>query len=182
MKLTRRSLLAASAATLLPASAFAHGPTRKKHTETIEINAPAAKVWERISQFADMSWHPAVAKTEAAGGNETGAKRRLVLQGDGSATIDEELDKYDAAKMSYSYRIAKVDVKVLPVTNYSSTITVTADGDTKCKVEWRGAFYRGFPNNDPPPELNEEAAVKAVGDVYRAGLNALKAEMEKSGS
>jgi hypothetical protein len=26
-------------------------------------------------------------------------------------------------------------------------------------VAWR--FYRGFMNNDPPPELNDEAAVKS---------------------
>ena len=29
-------------------------------------------------------------------------------------------------------------------------------------------------NNDPPPELNDEAAVKAVKGVYRGGLDALK--------
>ncbi len=182
MIFTRRTVLAIPLAALVPAGAFAHGPTRKKHTETVEINAPADKVWERISKFDDMSWHPAIAKTEGKGGNEKGATRRLVLQGDGTALIDEELAKYEPEKMSYSYRIANVDVKVLPVTNYSSTITVKANGDGKSIVEWKGAFYRGFPNNDPPPELNEEAAIKAVSGVYKAGLDALKAEMEKSGS
>ena len=48
-------------------------------------------------------------------------------------------------------------------------------------VEWRGAFYRGFMNNDPPPELNDEAAKKAVSGVYRAGLDALKQKMEAGG-
>jgi hypothetical protein len=72
-------------------------------------------------------------------------------------------------------------VKVLPVTNYSSTITVTPAEGGKSTVEWRGAFYRGYPNNDPPPELNDEAAVKAVSGVYRAGLDALKTKVE-SGS
>ena len=59
------------------------------------------------------------------------------------------------------------------VTNYTSTITVTPDGDAKSTVEWRGAFYRGYMNNDPPPELNDEAATQAVTGVYRAGLDAL---------
>jgi len=29
-------------------------------------------------------------------------------------------------------------------------------------VEWKGAFYRGYTLNDPPPELNDEAAVKLL--------------------
>jgi hypothetical protein len=68
-------------------------------------------------------------------------------------------------------------VKVLPVNNYSATIVVLPAGG-ESKVEWRGAFYRGFPNNDPPPELNDEAALKAVGKIYRAGLESLKQKVE----
>jgi len=39
----------------------------------------------------------------------------------------------------------------------------------------RGAAIsnRGYPNNDPPPELNDEAALAAVTGVYQAGLDAL---------
>jgi len=37
-------------------------------------------------------------------------------------------------------------------------------------------------NNDPPPELNDEASQKAVRGLYRTGLDALKAKIEKSGS
>ena len=163
-------------ATALPHAGWAHGPSRQKITELIEINAPPAKVWATISDFHDMSWLPGVAKTTGEGGNEPDvAKRQLVL--DSGATIDESLYKYDAAEMSYSYRIDNVDVKVLPVNNYSATIVVLPAGG-ESKVEWRGAFYRGFPNNDPPPELNDEAALKAVGKIYRAGLESLKQKVE----
>lgn len=174
------ALAAVIATPLLTPSAEAHGPTRKKITETIEINAPPEKVWAVIGNFQDMSWHPAVVKQEGKGGDAIDATRRLTLPNDG--TIDEVLVKYDAAKMSYSYRITAVDVKVLPVTNYSSTITVLpgADGKTST-VEWRGAFYRGYPNNDPPPELNDDAAIAAVTAVYKGGLEALKKKIE-SGS
>jgi len=170
--------LAAAMLALAVAAADAHGPTRQKVVETIEINAPPEKVWARIGNFQDMSWHPAVAKTEGTGENAVDATRKLTLQGDGTATIDEQLYKYDAGKMSYSYRIRAVDVKVLPVTNYSSHLTVTAADGGRSRVEWRGAFYRGYPNNDPPPELNDEAAIKAVTGVYKAGLEALKKELE----
>ncbi|MEM7633039.1 MAG: SRPBCC family protein [Pseudomonadota bacterium] len=182
MNIVRRSVVTGVALVVMASLAVAHGPTRKKHTETVEINVPSAKVWERIGNFQDMSWHPAVAKTEGTNGNDIGAKRVLTLQGDGTATIAEELYKYSTEKMSYSYRINKVEVTVLPVTNYSSHLTVKPMGDEKTLVEWRGAFYRGYPNNDPPPELNEAAAIKAVSGVYRSGLDALKKELENGGS
>ncbi|MGN1285302.1 MAG: SRPBCC family protein, partial [Bradyrhizobium sp.] len=71
--------------------------------------------------------------------------------------------------------------KVLPVTNYSSTLSVSPAPGGKSKLEWAGAFYRGFPNNDPPPELSDEAALKAVSGLYKTGLEALKKKIE-SGS
>ena len=161
---------------LMPAVALAHGPTRQKTAETVEINAPPEKVWAVIGNFGDMGWHPLVAKTEAQGGNAVDATRVLTLQGGG--TIDEVLYKYDDAGRNYSYRINRVDVAVLPVTNYSSTLSVKPAEGGKSLVEWRGAFYRGYPNNDPPPHLSDEAAVKAVSAVYRAGLDHLKKSLE----
>jgi Polyketide cyclase / dehydrase and lipid transport. len=163
---------------LAPVVAEAHGPTRQKITETITIDAPADKVWAVVGNFQDMSWHPAVEKTEGTGGNDVGATRNLTLQGGG--VLEEVLEKYDAAKMMLFYRMAKDAVEVLPVTNYSSRITLKDVGG-KTEVTWWGAFYRGYPNNDPPAELNDEAAVAAVTGVYKSGLEALKTKIE-SGS
>ncbi|MCC7252406.1 SRPBCC family protein [Hyphomicrobium sp.] len=160
---------------LWPLAASAHGPTRQKVTESVEINAPADKVWEVVGNFQDMGWHPAFVKTEGKGGNEVGATRVLTLENGGQ--IFEKLNKYDAEGKTLSYEITEVDVKVVPVTNYSAHFTVTADGD-KSKVEWRSAFYRGYVNNDPPPELSDEAAVNAVTGVFQSGLAALKKKLE----
>lgn len=156
---------------LIPGLASAHGPTRQKLTKSIEIGAPAAKVWGIIGNFQDMSWHPAVRKTTGEGGNEVNATRVLDLGG--GAVINELLYKYDAAQMSYSYRISKVDIKVLPVNDYSSTISVQEAGG-KSTVTWKGAFYRGYMLNDPPEALNEAAAIAAVTGVYEAGLANIK--------
>jgi hypothetical protein len=171
--------LATAVLALIPVAAFAHGPSRQKVTETVEINAPAEKVWKVIGNFQDMSWHPAVAKTEGTGGNEAKAERTLTLTSGGQ--IHEQLDKYDAAKMTYKYEMHHPDTKVIPVNNYSSILSVKPEGADKSKVEWRGAFYRGFMNNDPPPELNDEAAKKAVTGIYRTGLDALKKKVESAG-
>jgi len=179
MRATIAKVCAVVAALAMLGAAWAHGPTRQKVRESIEINAPPAKVWAVIGNFQDMSWLAGVAKTEGEKGNEIGATRRLTLAP--GITIDDELYKYEPEMMSYSYRITAVDVKVLPVTNYSSTLSVSPAPGGKAKLEWAGAFYRGFPNNDPPPELNDEAAVKAVSELYRGGLAALKKKIE-SGS
>jgi uncharacterized protein YndB with AHSA1/START domain len=159
---------------LLTLPAAAHGPTRQKVIEKVTIAAPAASVWALVGNFdALKDWHPAVAESAADQGNTVGSTRRVKLKGGGE--LVESLEKYDAAQMRYSYR-AK-DGGALPVSNYTSTLSVRADGD-KSVVEWRGAFYRGYPNNDPPPDRNDEAAIKAVTAVYQSGLAALKTKLE----
>lgn len=164
----------------LTAAAFAHGPTRQKVSEQITIDAAPDKVWAVVGNFQDMSWFPAIKATTGEGGNTPDVATRQLDLG-GGATIDEALYKYDAAEHMYAYRITKVDVKVLPVNNYSSSIEVKPeDGGKKSVVAWRGAFYRGYPNNDPPPELSDEAAIKAVTGIYKAGLEALKKKVEST--
>jgi len=175
--LTRRGLSTLTALTLLGAwlgPAQAHGPTRQKVTEKITIDAPASAVWARLKDFdALKDWHPAVAASPADKGNAEGSVRNISLKGGGA--LVETLESHNDAQMKYSYRAANGGA--LPVTNYTSTISVTADG-AKSVVEWRGAFYRGFPNNDPPPDQNDEAAVKAVTGVYTSGLQNLKKLVE----
>jgi carbon monoxide dehydrogenase subunit G len=152
------------------APALAHGPTRQKVIEKITIDAPAAAVWARIRNFnALKDWHPAVATSPADKGNEVGSVRELTLKGGGE--LSENLEGYSDEQMKYTYR-AK-DGGALPVSNYTSTIQVTADG-ARAVVEWRGAFYRAYPNNDPPPDKNDEAAVAAITGVYKSGLENLK--------
>ena len=170
----RPALLLALILGLAALPAAAHGPTRQKVVEKISIDAPAERVWARIKNFdALKDWHPAVQASPADQGNTEGSVRQVKLKSGGA--LVETLESYDDAKMKYSYR-AK-DGGALPVTNYTSTLTVSADGG-KAIVEWRGAFYRGYPNNDPPPDQNDEAAVKAVAGVYQSGLAQLKTLVE----
>ena len=131
-------------------------------------------MWARIKNFdALKDWHPAIAESPADKGNEEGSVRLLKIKGGGEMT--ETLEAYDEAKMRYSYR-AK-DGGALPVSNYTSTLSVRGEGNQSV-VEWRGAFYRGYPNNDPPPDRNDEAAIRAITGVYQAGLANLKKLVE----
>ncbi len=149
---------------LMAGTAAAHGPSRQKVVETVDIAAPPAKVWGIIKNFNDMSWHPAVKSTDAPEGNTIGDVRTLDL---GGPKLIEQLTKYDADSMTYSYKITNDpnNVKTLP--------------DNSSIVEWRGAFYRGNPLGNPEPEMNDEAALKAVTGVYRGGLDNLKVLAEK---
>ena len=94
-------------AAIVTLPAQADGTTSLKVTETVEIRIPADAVWKRIGNFQDLSWHPAIHSQTGKGGNAVKATRHLDL-GNG-AVIDEMLSKYSAKKMSYSYRITKVD-------------------------------------------------------------------------
>lgn len=173
----KRSFLGtAVAAMVIPAMVFAHGPTRQKVTITADVATEPAEVWARIGNFQDMSWHPAVHSSTGENGNDIDATRVLSIGSSDGPTISEILYKYSDEKMSYSYRITDVLVEVLPVTNYSSHLTVKPRDGGGSMIEWRGAFYRGYPNNDPPVDLNDAAAIAAVTNIYQAGLDALMVE------
>lgn len=171
------------------AAVNAHGPVRQKAEEEITINAPAEKVWSIIKNYGDMSWHPGIFNTTVQGDNNKGAIRVLTLKDGG--TITEELKKYDDKKMSYAYKITEMStaktinhagvdekVPVLPVDNYAASIEVEAKGDTSV-VSWKAGYYRAYMNNNPPEEMNEEAANSAVTSVLKSGLLNLKTLAEK---
>ncbi|NJD36258.1 MAG: SRPBCC family protein [Betaproteobacteria bacterium] len=150
--------------------ALAHGPSRLKVTESITLEAEPDKVWAKVGNFNGLpGWHPAIAESNASDGNNVGSRRTLTLKGGGK--VIEELEELDNQKMVLKYRMKE---GVLPVTNYTSTLSVKAIDGGKSLVEWRGAFYRGYPNNDPPPDQNDEAAEKAITGVYKTGLENLK--------
>jgi carbon monoxide dehydrogenase subunit G len=167
----------AAALLLATTLSWAHGPTRQKVTETITINAAPEAVWALVKDFDKMQdWHPAVAGSTATSGNSVDSERTLTLKGGG--TVVEKLESWSDADRKFSYRMRQAGP--IPVTNYSSTLTVKpGPAAGTAVVEWRGAFYRGYPNNDPPPEQNDEAAVAAVTGIYKAGLAHLKDLLEK---
>ncbi|GAW86130.1 mxaD protein [Bathymodiolus platifrons methanotrophic gill symbiont] len=173
---------------LFSAVSYAHGPVRGKMTATVDIEAPAAEIWDVIKNFDDMSWHPGIKSTDGTGGNEKGATRVLTLAGGG--TITEFLKKYDAKKMSFTYKITDMsivktiqhsgqdeDIPVLAVDNYQGKLTVKKKGNASVVV-WVATYYRGYMNNNPPVELNEETADEQVTAVLKEGLTSLLHKFE----
>ena len=173
---------------LFSAVTYAHGPVRGKMTATVDIEASPEAVWGFIKNFDDMSWHPSIASTTGTGGNEKGATRVLTLAG--GEEITEFLKKYDAKKMSYTYKITDMtvvktiqhsgqdeDVPVLAVDNYQGKLTVKKKGDASVVI-WVATYYRGYMNNNPPVELNEETADEQVTAILKAGLTSLLHKFE----
>jgi mxaD protein len=170
--------------------ANAHGPVRGKQTLTIKISASAGKVWEVIKNYDDMSWHPGIKSVDGDGTNKKGAVRVLTLKDGGKIT--EELKAYKEDKMSYKYKITEMstvktiqhsgqdeDIPVLPVNNYQATITVKDNGG-EAEVSWVATYYRAYLNNNPPAELDEDAADEAVKTVLTAGLVSLAKKFDSS--
>ena len=168
----KSSLLITSLLLGLSINAFAESAKNLKVEENVVINASASKVWEKVSNFGDLgAWHPAVKKTEIVAGtnNTKGAERLLTLQDNG--TIKEKLLSYNPKKMVFGYSILE---GVLPVSHYTSTVTIKSQGADKTLVVWKGSFKRKDTGANPAAGQSDDDAVKTIIGVYRGGLDNLK--------
>jgi len=150
--------------------AFAAAPVLSV-TKTTTVNAPVAKVWDAVKNFDGLNtWHPAVATDKIVEGtnNQIGAVRLLTLKDGG--TIKEKLLGYDPAHHSFKYAILE---GVLPVSDYTSTVSVKAAADGKSVVTWSGQFKRKDVGDHPAANADDKTATDTMGAVYQAGLDNL---------
>jgi mxaD protein len=167
----------AFATTLLASSgsALAAAPKLSVHP-TIDIDASASKVWAAVKNFDGLNtWHPAVAKDEIVEGttNTVGAVRLLTLKDGG--TIKEKLLAFSPKARSFHYAIVE---GVLPVSDYTSTLSVKSTGKGKSTVFWSGHFRRKNTGPNPADNENDKTAVDTITGVYTSGLQNLKKMLE----
>lgn len=171
MKVIMRTLL--PVLLLIPALALAHGPSRQKVVEEIEIDAAPEAVWELVKDFcAIQDWHPMVTACESEQGTEEDAVRIITLEN--GATIKEKLARYYPDRRKFQYMMMEPNPDAFPINTHGTGITVKDDGSGGSVVQWKGAFYRAFPGPNPPPELSDEAGHKQLSAFYRNGLENLK--------
>jgi mxaD protein len=173
---TMRIALGLSAALVL-GSAWADPPKMLHVTETVEIKAPADKVWSTIKDFDSLNkWHPGFSNDQLVSGsnNTVGAVRKLTIKDGPSFT--EKLLAFDDGKHSFRYMI--VD-SPLPIAHYSSTVAVTSQGNGMSKVTWRGQFRRKNTSDNPPEAETDAGVTKLIQGVYRGGLDNLKKMLEQ---
>ena len=155
-------------------NSYSHGPTRQKIKESVTINAKPEEVWNVIKDFGKINaWHPSISKVESDGKNRT-----IYYSPRNNTPIKQKLENYNAEKMMYKTSITEVDINSFPVSTYTANISVKGNDDGTSTVLWKGAFYRAYVNNDPPPELNEAAAINVVTEFFQVGLNNLKNKLE----
>ena len=149
----------------------AHGPTPQRADESVAIAAAPDQVFKLLSSFGGIGdWHPLVKKVMATGGDTAGAERVLTLA---KGKITEGLDEVDPAARRISYRLSKENTEAFPVSFYTAAIEVKPAGSGS-EVSWDARFYRADTTNEPPEELNDEAAIAAMTDFIRQGLEGLK--------
>lgn len=159
-------------AVLVVGASFAYGAAPVLHvTKTATVDAPAAKVWDAVKNFDGLNtWHPAVASDQIVEGknNQVGAVRLLTLKDGG--TIKEKLLGYHPAGRSFKYAILE---GVLPVSDYTSTVSVKAAKGGKSVVTWSGQFKRKNVGDHPAANEDDKTATDTMGTVYQAGLDNL---------
>ena len=134
------------------------------------IDAPAARVWERIRDFNGLArWHPAIRDSRIENGepsDRVGCVRDFHLQnGDRLREKLLGLSDYD---MFCTYSIVE---SPMPLTDYVATLRLTpvTDGD-RAFAEWTAEFECA--------EEEAEGLVTGIGqDVFLAGFSALKRQM-----
>jgi len=135
-------------------------------TRTIEVDGAPSAVWSVIGSFcAIKDWLPPVGMCIEDG--KTPPTRTLVTK-DGKASFVETQIARNEKEYSYSYAFVS---SPLPVTNYKSTIKVTAKGDSGSVVTWTGTYT--------PDSGKEKDATEALSGVYEAGLLGIQAKFKK---
>lgn len=131
------------------------------------IDAPAAKVWERVRDFNALPrWHPRIAESRIEEGlpsDKVGCIRNFRLQnGD---TIRERLLGLSDYDMFCTYSILE---SPMPLTDYIATLRLTpvTDGD-RTFAEWSAEF-------DCAPEAEADLVGGIGTGVFQTGFDALK--------
>ena len=137
----------------------------------ITVNASPDKVWAIVKDFGSIQkWEPLVTdcKVEKKGEDTL---RTLTLKSGGK--VIERLKGIDEEAMKLKYEIVE---GAIPVADYNSFIVVAKGSNpNESTVTWVGRFYRVYKLNPPiPAGQDDETAIKAVTEIYDAGLPGLK--------
>jgi hypothetical protein len=126
-------------------------------SDSINLGAPPAKVWELVGQFGG-DWHPLIAQIKLIG---TGIGELRVIETIDGKQIIERLDAIDNSARSYRY----TNVAGIPASDYTGTFQVRPNG-AGSTVEWR-AQYLG----NGPGDLIVRTIVSTL---FKTGLESLK--------
>jgi len=135
-------------------------------TRSADVNASVSTVWSLIGPFCSIKdWLPPVGQCIEDG---KAPSTRILVTKDGKSAFVEKQTARSEAEHSYSYTFLS---SPLPVSKYTSTIKVAANGDESSTITWSGSYI--------PERGKEGAASEALGGVYDAGLAEIKERLAK---
>ena len=122
------------------------------------VKASAELVWKHMGDFAGIQPGGMIVSCTVKG-EGVGMERTVTLT---NGIVKERLDNHDTERMTMSYSIINDDCP-LPVSNYSSTLTISANEDGEsCTIHWTGTF--------DPKGVEEEKAIHIVKSIYTRGI------------
>lgn len=104
---------------------------------TKTINIPAQTAWDKLASFSGIE-HFSPIERSVVEGTGIGAKRSCFLPE--NVEIKEELTKLDNVSMTFEYVILSGP---FPITNYVSTVKVSAKGNEDSEISWTANFNVG---------------------------------------
>ena len=122
---------------------------------------PAAKVWDLISDFGNVSWFQGLAKSEVRGKGP--GMVRLMYAGD-NPPIHERLESVDAKGRTLTYTIP--ENIPFPVSDYRATMRVREKGADACELEWSCELV--------PKGISDEQAVAMLEGMYKTMIGWLR--------
>ena len=135
-------------------------------TRSIEVNGAPSEVWSVIGSFcAIKDWLPPVGMCI-----EDGNPRQPEPSSPRTARLRSWRRRPRVTTREYSYSYAFLS-SPLPVTQYKSTIQVTAKSEGVSVVTWTGSYT--------PDSGKEKDAIDALNGIYESGLAAIQARFKK---
>jgi Polyketide cyclase / dehydrase and lipid transport/Domain of unknown function (DUF4331) len=126
-------------------------------SDSINLDAPPAKVWEAVGQFGG-DWHPLIAQIKLIGSGI--GELRIIETLDGKKII-ERLDAIDNSARSYRY----TNIAGIPASDYTGMFQVKPNG-AGSTVEWRAQYLGNGPG---------DLVVRTiVSTLFKTGLESLK--------
>ncbi|GAB7536847.1 SRPBCC family protein [Burkholderia sp. 3C] len=139
-------------------------PTQPNVSQSVEIAAPAERVWAIVGGFNALpAW---LAPVLASRLSDDGRTRHLEIRG--GLVVVEQLLEHSDAERRYSYTILEGPD---PVTDYIATLSVERTGDASAKATWQSRFTP----NDPQGAARMVAHYEGL---YALGLARVKALAE----
>lgn len=179
----KRFLSMLAIACLLPAGAYAHGPSGQKVVKEFTVKAEPAKVWVLVKDFGAIGkWHPDVTNVKLEDRKDTESDKllahRLVTLKNGT-TFLEKLREVNDADMKMDYKLVDGKDSTIAVSNYRTVLQVkagTATGESTVTLTAR--FYNKANTMEAPAGADNPAANKAINELYDAAAIGLKKALE----